>query len=99
VQFESRWNEIDLAEGAFTTQAHRLVVDTQFNPWMFVVSTVQYDTVSQVLGWQARYRWTLTPGNDLFVVYTHNWLDEPAINRFATLDRRAAAKFVYALRF
>jgi hypothetical protein len=99
VQLESEWNEIALAEGSFATQTHRLVTDTQFNPWMFVVSTVQFDTVSRVVGWQGRFRWTLRPGNDLFVVYTHNWLDDRTLDRFATLDRRAAAKFVYTYRF
>jgi hypothetical protein len=99
VQLDSDWNDIDLGEGSFATQRHRLVADTQFNPWMFVVSTVQFDTVSRVLGWQGRFRWTFRPGNDLFVIYTHNWLDDRSFNRFATLDRRAAAKFVYTHRF
>ncbi|MGH9173029.1 MAG: hypothetical protein ACRD1H_01660, partial [Vicinamibacterales bacterium] len=73
--------------------------DTQFNPWVFVVSNVQFDTVSRVLGWQARFRWTLKPGNDLFFVYTQNWLDDRTFDRFTTLDRRGAAKFVYTHRF
>jgi hypothetical protein len=60
---------------------------------------VQYDSVSDVVGWQMRFRWTVTPGNDLFVIYTHNWLDDPIIDRFFTQDRRAAAKFVYTYRW
>jgi hypothetical protein len=32
--------------------------------------------VSANLGWQARLRWILRPGNDLFVVYLHNWHDD-----------------------
>ncbi len=99
VQIENEWNNVDLAEGPFTTRTYRLIADTQFNPWMFVVSNVQFDSVSKVLGWQARFRWTLEPGNDLFFVYTHNWRDEPTFARFATLDRRAAVKFVYTHRF
>jgi hypothetical protein len=31
-------------------------------------------------------------------VYTHNWLDEPLFDRFATLDRRAASKVLYTYR-
>jgi hypothetical protein len=99
VQVEGEWNTVDLAEGAFDTSIYRLVADTQFNPWMFIVSNVQFDTVSKVLGWQSRFRWTLTPGNDLFFVYTHNWTDDPLLDRFATLDRRGAAKAVYTHRF
>ena len=43
------------------------------------MNNIQYDSVSDVVGWQLRLRWTVTPGNDLFVVYTHNWLDDPVL--------------------
>jgi len=33
------------------------------------------------------------------VVYTHNWLDDPLLSRFTTLDRRAASKVMYTHRF
>lgn len=99
VQLEGEWNDVDLDEGSFNTRIYRVISDTQFNPWMFVVSNVQFDTVSKILGWQARFRWTLRPGNDVFVVYTHNWLDDERVGRFRTLDRRGAAKVVYTHRF
>ena len=94
------WNHVDLAEGRFQTRLYRLVADTQFSPFMYLVNNVQFDSVSRVLGWQSRFRWILTPGNDIFVVYTHNWIDPAdASARFVTLDRRAAAKAVYTKRF
>jgi hypothetical protein len=55
--------------------------------------------MSRVLGWQSRYRWILKPGNDLYVVYTHNWVEDPVRDRFGTLDRRAASKVLYTQRF
>ena len=36
--------------------------------------------------------WIVRPGSDIYVVYTHNWLDDPALSRFTTLDRRIASK-------
>ncbi|MBI4885479.1 MAG: carbohydrate binding family 9 domain-containing protein [Acidobacteria bacterium] len=93
------WNSVRLAEGRFATRLYRLVGETQLNPFVSLVNDVQYDTQSAVLGWQSRFRWILTPGNDLYVVYTHNWLDDPLLNRFATLDRRAASKILYTYRF
>jgi len=66
---------------------------------MSLVHNIQYDSQSAVLGWQSRFRWILMPGNDLYLVYTHNWLDEPALNRFATLDKRFASKILYTYRF
>ena len=93
-------NDVDLPEGRFETRLYRVVADTQFSPFMYLVNNVQYDSVSRVFGWQSRFRWILKPGNDIFFVYTHNWIDpiDPA-SRFQTLDRRAAAKAVYTKRF
>ena len=93
------WNRIALPDGRFTTRLYRSVLDTQFNPWISLSNNVQYDSVSAVLGWQSRFRWILTPGNDLYIVYNHNWLDDPVVNRFTTLDRRASSKFLYTYRF
>jgi hypothetical protein len=93
-------NDVNLAEGQFETRLYRVVADTQFSPFMYLVNNVQYDSVSRVLGWQSRFRWIMKPGNDIFFVYTHNWIDpvDPGA-RFMTLDRRAAAKAVYTKRF
>jgi len=93
------WNRVDLAEGRFETKLLRGILETQFSPWIALVNNVQYDTQSAVLGWQSRFRWILRPGNDLYLVYLHNWRDDPVQGRFATLDRRAASKVMYTYRF
>ena len=95
----SQWNRIKLAEGSFSTSLYRFTGETQFSPFIALVNTIQYDSQSAVVGWQSRFRWILTPGNDLYLVYTHNWLDDPVLNRFATLDKRAASKILYTYRF
>lgn len=94
----SEWNRIDLPQGKFTTRLYRTTLDTQFSPWISLTSNLQYDSVSTVLGWQSRFRWIITPGNDLYFVYNHNWLNDPILDRFSTLDRRAATKIVYTYR-
>jgi hypothetical protein len=93
------WNRIALREGSFSTRLYRFTGETQLSPFIALVNNIQYDSQSAVLGWQSRFRWILTPGNDLYIVYTHNWLDDPVLNRFATLDRRAASKILYTYRF
>jgi len=93
------WNEIDLPEGRFTTALYRLVGETQFSPWIALVNNLQYDSVSDVLGWQSRFRWIVRPGSDVYFVYTHNWVESPQLNRFETLDRRLASKVLYTHRF
>jgi hypothetical protein len=95
------YNRVELPEGDFGTRLLRVVTDTQFSPFMYLVNNVQYDSVSRLLGWQARFRWIVRPGNDVFFVYTHNWVDDrfDANAGLRTLDRRGAAKLVYTKRF
>jgi hypothetical protein len=70
---------------------------TQPSPWISFNNNIQYDNVTNGIGWQARFRWTLTPGNDVFVVYSHNWIDDPT--GIYTNDRTAATKLVFTRRF
>jgi hypothetical protein len=96
VQASSEYNDVTLAEGRFTTRLYRLDARTQFSPWIALSNNIQYDTQSNTLGWQMRFRWIRKPGNDVYFVYTHNWLDR---ERLGTLDRRAAMKIVQTYRF
>ena len=99
VSLNVEWNRVNLDEGSFDRNVFRLNGETQFSPWIALVNNVQYDTQSAILGWQSRFRWILTPGNDLYIVYTHNWQDDPILDRFATLERRIASKVLYTYRF
>ena len=65
------------AGGSFSDTALSTLVDLQFSPWMQFSNTIQFDSVSGLLGLQSRFRWILRPGNDLFLVYAHNWIDDP----------------------
>jgi hypothetical protein len=94
------WNRVDLSEGRFETKLIRGIAETQFSPWISLVNNVQYDTQSNLIGWQSRLRWIMRPGNDFYVVYNHNWVDDPLLrNHFSTLDRRLATKLLYTHRF
>ena len=92
-------NQVDLVEGRFSSNLVRLVTDSQFSPFMALVNNIQYDTVTGVMGWQSRYRWIMKPGNDLYLVYTHNWLDDLVRRRFVSIDRKFASKVLYTHRF
>jgi hypothetical protein len=95
----SEWNDVDLPEGSFRSNVYRIIGEAQFSPFVTLVNNLQYDTQSAVIGWQSRFRWIVTPGSDFYVVYTHNWLDDPQLDRFATLDKRFASKVLYTYRF
>ena len=96
----TEWNKVQLAEGRFYTRLYRGVSEFQFTPFMAWVNNVQYDTQSAVLGWQSRYRWIVRPGNDIYFVYNHNWLDDPLrASRFRSIDNRLSSKLLYTYRF
>lgn len=97
----SEFNWVSLPEGEFDTQLYRFVADTQFNPRMYVVNNFQYDSVSGGMGWQFRFRWIVRPGNNIHIVYQHNWLEPRELGEpggFRTLDSRAATKINYTWR-
>ena len=96
LRFEVERSVVDLAEGSFATNLLRASASTQLSPWLSLVNNLQYDNVSESLGWQLRFRWIQRPGNDLFLVYTHNWREFDGLEgrRLQTLDNRMATKIV-----
>jgi hypothetical protein len=99
IYLTGEFNQIKLAEGSFNTQLYRVTGETQFTPFITLVNNIQYDSVSAIAGWQSRFRWIVRPGNDIYVVYTHNWMDDPVQDRFVTQDKRIATKLLYTYRF
>ncbi len=100
---ELEHNEVTLPQGAFTANLMRLSGDWDISPWASVTGNIQYDDVSEVVGLFARTRWILQPGNELFVVLTHNWqnLGQGLFDRdreFVILSRGASIKLNYTLR-
>ena len=99
VQLSSEFNDVNLPQGSFTTKLYRVDARTQFSPWISLSNNIQYDSESREVGWQLRFRWIQKPGNDLFFIWTQNWLDFEKGTRLQTLDRRGAAKIVRTFRF
>ncbi|MDP2283376.1 MAG: hypothetical protein Q8L06_04495, partial [Pseudohongiella sp.] len=95
-------NEVSLPQGDFDTNLVRLSWAWNLSPWTAITGNVQYDDLSEVVGVYARLRWIVQPGNDIFLVWSNNWLydDGPlSDSRFNTLSRGGAVKVNYTLRF
>jgi hypothetical protein len=96
-------NDVQLPEGDFATNLVRVEGGWQVSPWASFTGNVQYDDVSEIMGLFARFRWIIHPGNDLFLVYTHNWqnLEDELLgrSRFGTISRGATTKLNYTHRF
>ncbi len=62
-----------LKQGNFVQRLWQLQSAYAWSPNLVLSSFIQYDTASQNLGANTRLRWTLKPGNDLFVVWNRGW--------------------------
>ncbi len=62
-----------LHQGNFVQRLWQLQSAFALNPNVVLTSFIQYDTESQNLGTNTRLRWTLKPGNDLFIVWNRGW--------------------------
>jgi hypothetical protein len=98
VHVSSEFNDVHLPGGDFTTEVYRLDARTQFSPWISLENNIQYDSESEEIGWQLRFRWIQKPGNDFYFIWTENWQDDPGAG-FTALDRRGVAKIVRTIRF
>ena len=62
-----------LPEGDFIERLFTLKTVYAFTPDLILSAFGQYDSDTQNLGMNLRLRWTLHPGDDLFVVWNHGW--------------------------
>lgn len=91
------FSQVRLAEGDFDAHVLRTEAGVDLSPWTSLTSSVQYDNLTGVIGLYSRFRWILQPGSDLYLVYTHNWQDDPT--NVYSLSSEAALKLTYSHRF
>jgi hypothetical protein len=94
-------NNVDLPQGKFEVDLTRIEAGWDISPWASVSGNIQYDTQSQVVGFFARARWIVQPGNDLYIVYTNNWRNMGASvfdRDYLTLSRGGSVKVNYTYR-
>lgn len=93
------WNrsDVSLPELDFTTNLFRLRGNIDLTPNTALTNILQFDDVSEVLGLFNRFRWTLTPGSDLFLVFSYNWIQIDS--RFEPIEAQSALKINYTHRF
>lgn len=59
--------------GTFVQRLTQLNTVIAFSPNLSWTNFLQYDTESQNVGNTMRLRWTVKPGNDIFVVWNRGW--------------------------
>ena len=62
-----------LKQGNFVQRLWQFQSAYAWSPNLVLTSFIQYDSESQNLGANTRLRWTIRPGNDLFIVWNRGW--------------------------
>lgn len=90
-------NRVRLHEGAFNTHVVRFDGNLDLTPDLSLRSQVQYDNLTEQLGFFGRLRWIVQPGSDLYIVYTQNWqgLDR---SHLSPQNAEGAVKLTYTIR-
>ena len=84
----------------YTTRVVRTRMNYTFTPRMFVSGLVQYNSASNSLSSNIRWRWEYIPGSELFVVYTDdNTADLPPDRTVRLLNRGLVVKINRLLRY
>ena len=99
LNISTRWDHstVRLAEGSFQTNLFQVITAYDFSPWVSLNFNIQYDNLSKFLGTNTRFVWVIEPGNTLFVVYNHNWIEQ--MERLITTETGTAVKLAYTFRF
>ncbi len=88
-----------LPEGRFSQNVYQLKADIYLSPDLGLMNYVQYDDISNTVGWNARLRWQIRPGNEIYLVYNKNWerVWDP-MSRFVSLGERGVVKITLSIR-
>ena len=90
-------SNVKLSEGNFKTNLIRFLGDFDLSPFISFSSNIQYDDISKRIGMNNRFKYTITPGSDIYFVYNHNWIDDSG--KFKTSSMSGASKITYTQRF
>ena len=90
-------SKVNLREGNFKTNLVRFLGDFDFTPFISFSSNIQYDDISENIGMNNRFKYTITPGSDIYFVYNHNWFDDNG--KYKTSSMMGATKITYTHRF
>jgi len=71
------WNRVRLPEGDFRTELGLTRVTYTISPRMYFSGLVQYDSSSDSLSSNLRFRWEWAPGSELFLVYSDDRDTDP----------------------
>lgn len=99
VELEGEWQlrQIRLPQGGFNVRIGSAKAVVTFSPDVQVSLLAQYDNLSRELGVNARFRWIVQPGNEVFFIVNQGYdADRDSIRPTAT---ETSLKAAWTLRF
>ena len=97
--FDYQTNNIELPGGDFTVRQSTLRAQFIFSSTLSWVNLIQYDNVSEVVGFNSRLHWIPEAGREGFIVLNHNLSDADKNDSFHSTSADVAVKFSYTWRF
>jgi len=89
----------NLPQGRFSENVYQAKADFFLSPRIGLMNYIQYDDVSRELAINVRFRWELSPGNVIYLVYNKNWQRSwNPMNRFLPLQERSVFKIQLSIR-
>ena len=92
-------NEIELPGGEFTVRLSQLRAGVVFSSTLSWVNLVQYDNVTETVGFNSRLHWIPEAGREGFIVLNHNLTDFDRNDSFNSTSADVSLKFNHTWRF
>ncbi|MCP5052358.1 MAG: carbohydrate binding family 9 domain-containing protein [bacterium] len=96
---EGEFIRADLPEGKFEENLYQAKADFYLNPDIGLLTFLQYDSVSENIGANFRFKWRISPGNIIYLVYDRSWERRfDPMSRFFPLQDRGIFKIQFSWR-
>ncbi|MGI9204595.1 MAG: carbohydrate binding family 9 domain-containing protein [Woeseiaceae bacterium] len=100
ISFRYDHNKYDFPGVSAITRQMTLESEISFNSQLSLVTLAQYDNISDDIGINARLRYNLSAGQDIWFVINHNMSRDVSVDdRFHSTQSVAAAKIRYTFRY
>jgi len=93
------FDRYEMPDATVYTRVASFTNEIAFSPSLSLVNLIQYENVSDSLGFNSRFRWNIRAGQDVWFVIGHNMVDQDEDGKFARVETSASAKISYTLRY
>lgn len=91
-------DNVKLPQGDFRADILGLSLNILFSPNITLYNLLQYDSQSQITGFQTRFRWILKPGNEILLVWNSGY-STTSSERLVMNENSLRMKLKYNIRF